>query len=155
MSALPPPDQRTFTDEQLWALEQAHGRVAYHASPPRQRSPWAPALPADAPKPRAPFELVFRPPTPGEAKLFKAQANDASRRASAQEILARATIVAVAVTPEKGAPAVTIYDGADGGQKAAREAFDRLLITYPLAPEALGSELSELAGAARDEAEKG
>lgn len=154
-----PADQRLFSDDQLWQLEERFERIHYHAGQIRPRSPWAPPLPKDAPKLRVPYEVVFRKPTPAEAQTFRKQATDDAQKHKAQEVLARATVIAVAVAPaDRSKPPVFTFseDSPDPrvAAKAPREAFDRLLVDYPLIGEAVAGDLGELAGATRDEQEK-
>jgi len=145
-----------LTNEQLYELETGFGRICRVAGKIRPRSSWAPPLPALAPgaapePPSPPYEVVFRKPTPGEYETFRAGANNDVRKAKAQELLARATIVAVVVGSK-----VTLHDGQlrSAAEKAVREDFDRLLVDYPGIPEAAAGDIGELAGLAKEELEK-
>jgi hypothetical protein len=147
-----------LSNEQLYQLETDHSRICRVQGKIRPRSAWAPPLPVvqigaitvNPPPVEPPYECVFRKPKPGEYDVFRANANNESRKAKAQEVLARATIVAVCVgsTP-------TIAVGSEPATIAAvREAFDRLLQDYPGIAEAAAGEIGELAGLAKEEQEK-
>jgi hypothetical protein len=145
-----------LTNEQLYELETLFGRICRVAGKTRPRSPWAPPLPplaagASPPPVEPPYEVVYRKPTPGEYETFRSGANNETRRAKAQELLARATIIAVVV----GSSCV-IHDGQLRGpvEKTVREAFDKLLIDYPGIPEASANDIGEIAGLAKDDQEK-
>jgi hypothetical protein len=89
------------------------------------------------------YQIVFRAPKRAEYKRFRAQANEPARRAEAQELLARAVVVAV------------WWQGrAHVGEGAARDALDGLLEEYPAAVDsAAASEVIEklMSGAVADE----
>lgn len=139
-----------LTNEQLYDLETTHIRICRVIGKIRPRSSWAPELPPGAPAPTPPYEAVFRKPKPAEYDIFRSNANKEERKAKAQEVLARSTIVAITV----GAVS-TIADPADAKSLiAVREAFDRLLGDYPGIPEAAAEEIGELAGLAKEEQEK-
>ena len=139
-----------LSNEELYQLETDHQRICRIAGKIRPRSPWAPTLPVDAPAAEPPYEVVFRKPKPGEYSVFVSNANSEGRKAKAQEMLARSTIVAVVVGKAK-----TLTIGTEPATvTAVREAFDRLLSDYPGIPEAAASEIGELAGLAKEEQEK-
>lgn len=146
-----------LTNEQLYALETTFDRIYHLQGKIRPRSHFAPPLTKEQEeeakkKPRLPpYEVAYRKPTPGEYEAFRAAANNAARVAKAQEILARATVIAVVVLGVQ-----TIHDGQRGSaqEKAVREAFDKLLIDYPAIPEASAAGIGELAGLEKEEQEK-
>jgi hypothetical protein len=139
-----------LSNEQLYQLEIDHSRICRVHGKIRPRSAWAPPLKGDAPPATPPYEVVFRKPKPGEYSAFLAAANNESRKAKAQEHLARATVIAVCVGSVQ-----TITVGNEPATIAAvRDAFDKLLTDYPGIPESAASEIGELAGLAKEEQEK-
>ncbi len=64
------------------------------------------------------WEAVFRAPTRGEYKMFRANAHNTARVADANEMLARQTVV----------------------HPPTREAFDALLDRFPAIPEAMAND---------------
>lgn len=80
------------------------------------------------------WECVFRSPTRGEYKMFRAAAHNSARVADANEALARQTVV----------------------HPPSREAFDALLDRFPAIPEAMANdeEFRAMTGVSVDEGGK-
>lgn len=137
-----------LSDEQLLELEGHFTNIYAFTAKARAKSRWAPE---GAPAPEPPYQVVFRVAFPGEYKHFRAQANNAATKASSQEIIARATVIAVSFNG-----IVTLHDGnlRSAAEKAVKDAFDALLTKWPAAPEAVAAGLMELNGMGQDEAEK-
>lgn len=137
---------RPFSDEQLAALEQAHGeiRVCRGAVPPPRR--W---VANDSPEP--PWEAVFRKPTMGESDNFEGSAHREQAKAAALRNLAKAIVVGVSV----GGKVITYEDRSDAkAVRDVRDAWDNLRRDFPGAHMAAQEDLMSLAGMAAEEAGK-
>lgn len=133
---------KPFSDEQLIALEAAHGRIAVVRGAPPPAPRWRPA------EPEPPYEVVFRAPTVGEAEAYEGHAHHEKARAAMVRDHAKATIVAVSIDgahvicdDRKNLPSV----------KEVRAAWDKLREKYPGAHLASQDDLQALMGSVKDE----
>lgn len=133
-----------LSDEQLAELEARFQRIYVHTAKTPERPRWASK---DAPPPEPPFQVVFRKPQRKDYKTFRSQAANDGQRATAQENLAKATVIAVVVGAVQ-----TVDDGRNRVEVV--QAFDKLLDDWSGIPEAAAARIGALIGLGEDESEK-
>lgn len=130
-----------FTDDELEALNTAHGdiRVVRGATPEPKR--WRPAE-----RPEPPWEVVYRSPNSGESGFFERALHKDSKD-MAMRNHAKATVVGVSIDGKK----TLALDGNPMNVKATRAAFDALREKHGLAHVAASDALMSLAGMVAEE----
>lgn len=130
-----------FTDEELEALNVAHGDVQLVRGETPPAKSWRPLY-----KPEPPWECVFRTPNSGECAFFE-RALHKDTKDMALRAFAKGIVAGVSYNGKK----TFVLDNDPLKVKAVREAFDNMRERYGLAHIACNDALMSLSGMVANE----